>query len=65
MRASTYLCLVFLCTSRIPRSVFLVGVYPVLVVLRVSLTSKLLLFFLFEYHSNIFPVLTAFFARTE
>ena len=27
MKASTYLCLVFLCIARIPRSVFLVGVF--------------------------------------
>ena len=33
------LCLVFLCISRIPRSVFLVGVYPALLVLLVSLSS--------------------------
>ena len=29
MKTSTYLCLVFLCISRLPRSLFLVGVCPV------------------------------------
>ena len=38
MKASIYLYLVFLCIFRVPHSVFLDGVYPVLVILRVSLS---------------------------
>ena len=38
VKTSSYMYLVFLCIFRLPRSVFLVGVYPVGVVLRVSLS---------------------------
>ena len=36
VKVGTYLYLVFLCISRVLHSVFLIGVYPVLVVLHVS-----------------------------
>jgi len=38
VKTSTYFYLVFLCIYKLPRSVFLVGVYPVGVALRDSLS---------------------------